>query len=259
MSKQPIFTEERRNKILALLKEENKVLVTDLCKAFSVSQATIRTDLNALERQGLLQRTHGGAMANAGASFERTSRQKQKLHSHEKMQIAKAAAELVHPGDTISLDTGTTTACMVPFLSKIPKLTVLTADIKIASLLEHYPDVTVIVAGGLLRSGFSCTTGAATNHMISTFNVDKAFMATNALSEEGILSTPYTEQAEVKRTLIATAAKKILLCDSSKLGQKSLVNFAKLNDFHFLLTDKSADPSFLSTISRSFRVTVKTI
>ena len=259
MSKQPIFTEERRNKILALLKEENKVLVTDLCDAFAVSQATIRTDLNALERQGLLQRTHGGAIANAGASFERTSQQKEKLHSREKTQIAKAAAELVHPGDTISLDTGTTTACMVPFLAKIPKLTVLTADIKIAALLEHYPDITVIVAGGLLRSGFSCTTGAATNHMISTFNVDKAFMATNALSGEGVLSTPYTEQAEVKHMLIATAAKRILLCDSSKMGQKSLVNFAQLEEFQTLITDKAADPAFLQTVSTKFKVSVQTV
>ena len=258
MSKQPIFTEERRNKILALLKEQNKVLVTDLCDTFDVSQATIRTDLNALERQGLLQRTHGGAIANEGASFERTSKQKERLHSREKVQIAKAAVELVHPGDTISLDTGTTTACMVPFLAKIPKLTVLTADIKIASLLERYPDITVIVAGGLLRSGFSCTMGAATNHMISTFNVDKAFMATNSLSDEGILSTPYTEQAEVKHTLISTSAKRVLLCDSSKLGQKSLVNFATLDDFQYLVTDKGADPSFLESVSSNFKTTVQT-
>ncbi|MBQ7726114.1 MAG: DeoR/GlpR transcriptional regulator, partial [Clostridia bacterium] len=95
MSRQPIFTEERRNRILQVLKEQNKVLVTELCKIFSVSQATIRTDLNALEKQGLLQRTHGGAIIHVGASFERTSRQKEQLHADEKMRIAKAAAELV--------------------------------------------------------------------------------------------------------------------------------------------------------------------
>ncbi len=242
MPKQPIFTEERRNKILELLKEKNKVLVPQLCKTFSVSQATIRTDLNVLEKQGLLQRTHGGAIINAGASYERTYRQKEQLHFDAKARIAEAAAELVNDGDTISIDTGTTTACMVPFLAKKSKLTVITTDIRIALALEHYPDISVIVAGGLLRSGFSCTIGAMTNRFLSMFNVDKAFMATNGLSVNGALSTPYIEQAEVKKALIETAKERILLCDSSKLGQASLADFADLADFRYFITDREIDP-----------------
>lgn len=234
---QPLFAEERKKEILDLLEKQNKVFVPDLCDFFNVSPATIRTDLRILDNEGLLKRTHGGAVKLSKATYEPTSDFKLSQKSEEKKEIAEYAIQLIENSDTIALDTGTTTLELAKLLPSKHGLTVITNDIAIATFLEQNSDAKVIMLGGIIRRGFNCTAGSFAAKMMQPFNVDKAFIASNAFSFESGFSTPSTEQAEVKRAMIHSAAKVNMLIDSSKFNCIAFYRFAELEDIDQLITD----------------------
>lgn len=248
MSTEPIFAEERQNRILSMLKVKNKLLVNELCELFAVSPATIRNDLNYLEKQGLLKRTHGGAISGAKAGFEPTSLQKLETNRDEKQRIAVRAAEMIDNGDTVAIDTGTTTYYLAEQLVGKRDVTIVTPDIRIATLLEGFPGITVILVGGTLRKGFSCTIGSIANQMLSALHVDKVFLATNAVTPLGELCTPDIEQSQVKKTLLGMGGQTILICDSSKFGAHSFAKFGMLTEIDVLITDSNIDRTVLTQL-----------
>jgi len=249
MAQEPIFMEERQNKILSLLNSQKKLLVNDLCDFFSVSPGTIRNDLNQLERLGLLKRTHGGAiLPEMKSGYEQTSTQKENTNLEQKISIADYAVNLIDDDDIIALDTGTTTYCLAKQLLHKKNLTVVTNDIRIATLMEEFQNTSVILVGGILRKGFCCTTGSIANDLLSSLNVDKVFFSTNAVDPEGNLCTPDLEQAQTKRALIAMGRQSILLCDSSKFNSYSFARFGSLNDIETVITDDHIDTETLSTL-----------
>ena len=250
MTNETIFAEERQNKIMAELKDKNKLLVNELCEKFGVSSATIRNDLNQLEKRGMLKRTHGGAIPSGKAGFEPTSVEKTEVNRTQKERIARRAANLIENGDTVAIDTGTTALCLARELSGKRGVTVVTSDIRIACLLEEYAGITVIIAGGTLRRGFSCTIGAMTNSALKKLRVDKAFIATNAVNSSGELCTPDIEQAQVKKSLIDMATSVILICDSSKFGAQSFAKFAALSDVDAVITDNGIDGATLEKLNK---------
>lgn len=235
-----LFTEERRRRIVELIHERGKLTVNELCHLLNVSPATIRTDLRELDREGLLVRAHGGALENSGAGFEQISSKRSRQNLSAKRAIGSAAATLVHDGDTVLIDTGTTTFELARLLASRRGVTVVTNDIAIARTLEEAPRVEIVLLGGSLRKGYHCTVGVATQGMADGFRVDKAFMATNSLSVAGGAATPDLQQAETKKAMIAIARKVILLCDSSKLGKESFARFAELEDIDTLITERIA-------------------
>jgi DeoR family transcriptional regulator, fructose operon transcriptional repressor len=239
--KETVFAEERKNKILQLLNENKKLLVPELCDVFHVSPATIRNDLRELENCGLLQRTHGGALSNPKTRFELNSYQKEISQLTEKQLIARYSAGLVEDGDTIAIDTGTTTLEFAKMLGSKRDITVVTNDIQIASQLEQSANATVIFIGGILRKGFHCTVGPAAVRMLSEFSVDKAFMATNGISLEKGLTTPDMNQAEIKKAMIQIANEIIVLCDSSKFGNNAFVQVAPVSAISRIITDQNID------------------
>ena len=249
MQSELIFAEERQNKILSMLKICDKLLVSDLCEEFSVSPATIRNDLNFLEKRGLLKRTHGGAISCSKSNFELTSIQKEHSNSKQKQLIAEYAVNLIEDGDTIALDSGTTAYFLAELLSKKKNLTVVTTDTRISQILENYPDISVILAGGTIRKGFSCTVGTITNTVLSSLHVDKVFMATNSVTSNGFLCTPNIEQANVKQTLISMGSQVFLLCDSSKFGTHSFAHFGNIKDIDLIITDSDINTNFVSYIN----------
>lgn len=242
MANELIFAEERQNKILEMLKLREKVLVNELCEEFSVSTATIRNDLNQLEKAGLLKRTHGGAMSATKATFEPTSSEKLLKNYDKKQRIAECASKFIENGDTVAIDTGTTTYCLAELLLGKKNVTVVTTDIKIATLLESAEGISVVLAGGMLRKGFSCTIGAVTNSILSSFNVDKVFIASNAVSDSGDICTPDIEQAKVKQTLISMGSQVFLLADSSKFESHSFARFGNISEVDTVITDSGIDP-----------------
>ena len=236
-----MFVEERQSAILKLLKREKTLLVPQLCDYFHVSSATIRNDLNELEAKGLLKRTHGGCMLGTRAGFEQQIDQRMTVQNDEKQAIGRLAATLVEDGDTIAIDTGTTAQIFAAQLTEKHHLTVVTTDMRIAAMLEEKTDAAVILAGGTVRHGYHCTIGPMTVICLSQLRVDKCFMAANGITAEHGLSTPDLQQADIKRRMIAMAGQVICLCDSSKIGSDSFVNFAPIDSIQTLVTDSGID------------------
>lgn len=240
-SKEPLYAEERKIKILELIKDNDKVSVMQLCDYFNVSGATIRNDLRELESSNLLTRTHGGAMFKSKTGFELDSQHKEGHHQSEKERIAETALELIEDGDTIILDTGTTTLELAKRLSSKRNLTVVINDIQIARCLEEIEDINIIFIGGAIRKKFHCTVGTLGTKMISELAVDKAFMATNGISLKKGATTPEINQAETKKAMISIANKIIILCDSSKIGRSSFAQFADMQQVDIIITDRGIE------------------
>jgi DeoR family fructose operon transcriptional repressor len=257
-SKDIVFAEERKKRILSLLKENSKILVPDLCKHFDLSPATIRNDLRELANAGLLQRTHGGAIVLEQTSYELNTYQKVVKCMEEKRAIAKYAASLVRDGDSIALDTGTTSMELAKQLCGKSNLTVVLNDIDIARFLEDNSSFNIVLVGGTLRRNYHCLTGSMTVRDIQSFGVDKAFIATNGISAKSGLSTPDINIAEVKKALIDIALEVIVICDNSKLGSVAFAKFAPIKMVDLLITDNNADPDELKAISEC-GVNVKTV
>ncbi len=237
MKKNLIFAEERKRQILLLLEQQEKLLVPDLCMRFQVSPSTIRNDLKELAQAGKLKRTHGGAISASQATYEPTYKEKENKNRSLKSEIARLALEYIKDGDTIALDTGTTTMELAKLLGKKKKLTVLLNDLNIALYLGQNTDCNVIVLGGNLRASHGCTVGSITTELLATLNIDTAFLATNSFSFENGFTTPDLTQAAVKRQLIRSSQKRIILCDSTKLNSSCLARFADLSDFQVFISD----------------------
>jgi DeoR family fructose operon transcriptional repressor len=238
-----LFVEERKMKILERIEEYRKATVAELCEHFKVSSATIRNDLRDMESSGLLIRTHGGAMVKTKTGLESDMSQRKVQNLEGKRKIAEAAIRLVEDGDTIILDTGTTTFELARLLGGKRDITVVTNDLAIALLLEDFESVKVVFMGGIVRRKFHCTVvyGPSGMDTLSGLAVDKAFMASNSFSIEKGASTPDINHAETKKLMMSIAARVILLFDASKMGRNSFALFAPLDRIDAIVTDSLRD------------------
>ena len=232
-----MYLEERQEKILAILKEKRKISVGEMSEHFNVSGATIRTDLRLMEESGQLTRTHGGAILRTRASFEMGSDLRQSLNIDAKARIGERAAQLVEDGDIIVLDTGTTTLHIAHHLRERKNLTVITNDFAIARALEEASGVQLVLLGGMVKKGYHCVIPAAGGQMMDHLNVDKAFMAVNGISLKQGACVADIMLAESKHTIIEHASQVIVVCDSSKLGNTSLAQFARCDQVDMLVVD----------------------
>ncbi|WRS27942.1 DeoR/GlpR family DNA-binding transcription regulator [Oscillospiraceae bacterium MB08-C2-2] len=237
----PLFAEERRDHILRLLEERAKITVPELCLHFSVSPATIRTDLRGLESEGRLRRTHGGAVPVSNPGLGANLPGHTVICLEEKRRIARYAASLVDEGDTIAMDTGSTLMELAKELVNKQNLSVITNDTEIALFLENHSTAEIFLVGGSLRREYHCTTGPLAVSMLSGLNVDKAFIASNAFLPDKGFTTPLIDQAEIKRSMMRIAAQTIMLMDSSKIGKISFLKFADLAEVDKLITDRRMD------------------
>jgi DeoR family transcriptional regulator, fructose operon transcriptional repressor len=247
MKKEQIFVEERKRNILEFVDLRKKVTVAELCSRFGVSSATIRSDLRDLEKVGGLVRTHGGAIVRGQARFEPDSLEKGVQRLAEKRKIASLALRTIEDGDTIVIDTGTTTLELAELLDSKSNITVLTNDLMIALRLEQHPSATVHFLGGVLRKRFHCTVGSKAEEALQSLTVDKAFMGANSFSIEKGAGTPDLQQAELKRRMMSIATKVFLMVDSSKMGKYSFACFAAPSEIDCLVIDAIAKED-LSTL-----------
>lgn len=233
-----VFAEERKELILNLINQQEKVYVSEISKTFKVSTSTIRNDLNELEKDGKLIRTHGGAISSEYAEIELKTEQKKVKNTSNKIKIATKALDYISDGEIILLDTGTTTGHLATLLKNIRNITVITNDIEIAIVLEEAQGLNVILIGGMLRKGFHCTIGMFAQNILKDITVDKAFIATNGIDIATGLYTPDVNQAEAKKRMIKCARECYLLSDSTKIGRKAFVKFADFNEFNMIITDE---------------------
>jgi DeoR family transcriptional regulator, fructose operon transcriptional repressor len=239
MAEPPLFVEERKMRIIEFVEEHRKATVAELCEHFGMSSATIRNDLRDLENSNLVLRTHGGVMVKTKTGLELNSNQKVDQHLEAKKRIARAALAMIEDGDTIILDTGTSTLELARLLGERRGVTVVTNDLSIALVLEQQPETTTVFMGGIVRKNFHCTVsiGDAGAQIMPGLVVDKAFMGTNGLSLNRGATTPDISTAQTKKVMVTMASAVVVLCDSSKLGRDSFAQFAPFDQIDTIMTE----------------------
>ena len=238
-----MLNEERRRAILESLKRDGRVLVLELARRFNTSQVTIRKDLEVLHAQGMLHRTHGGALpARDGALEDPTLREKEKLHHKEKLRIAQAAARKVQEGQVVILDSGTTTTEIAKVLRSCRNLTVVTNAVNIAAELSR-TSVDVILTGGTLRKNSFSLVGPIAEETLRRLNADLLFLGVDGFDVHYGLSTPNLLEAKVNRVMVEVAKRKIAVCDASKFGRRSLSQIVPPSALDEVITDRGIPPS----------------
>jgi DeoR family transcriptional regulator of aga operon len=233
-----LLNEERRRAIVAALNRDGRVLVKDLGAHFQVSQITIRKDLEVLQGRGLLHRTHGGALVpSSGALSDPSLQEKEKLHRTEKMRIAQAAVRLVEEGQSILLDSGTTTMAIARALRHFRKLTVITNAVNIAAELAN-SEIEVILTGGTVRKNSFSLVGPLAEETLRHLSADTLFLGVDGFDTRLGLSTPNLQEAKVNRVMVEISRKVVAVCDSSKFGRRSLSTIVPPNAIHHVITDK---------------------
>lgn len=237
-------TVERRDSIIQILYNEGKVRVDRLSEKFSVTSVTIRNDLDFLERKGILHRTHGGALLRKNVYEDPTLEEKQKLHTREKQRIGQKAVDLIKDGDSILLDSGTTTLEIARRLKGKENLTIMTNAIKIALDLATKDDVTVMLTGGTIRRESYSLVGPDAEAAIRNYNFDKLFLGVDGLDLKYGLTTPNPMEAQLNRMMVQKASEVIAVTDSSKLGRHSFSHICELDEIGTIITDNNIMPEF---------------
>jgi DeoR family transcriptional regulator of aga operon len=233
-----LLNEERRRAILNTLNREGRVLVKALAEEFQISQITIRKDLEVLQERGLLHRTHGGALTpHNGALSDPSVQEKEKLYRAEKTRIAQAAVRLVEEGQSILLDSGTTTMAIARTLRHFRKLTVITNAINIAAELAN-TEIEVILTGGTVRKNSVSLVGPLAEETLSHLSADILFLGVDGFDTRLGLSTPNLQEAKVNRVMVEISQRVVAVCDSSKFGRRSLSTIVPPNAVHQVITDK---------------------
>jgi DeoR family transcriptional regulator, fructose operon transcriptional repressor len=238
-----LFSDERQEEILALIRQEKRVSVTSLADRFAVVGETIRRDLAELENRGLIRRVHGGAIPVERVVFEPPIEARHDLMRPEKERIALAAlAELPSEGSAF-IEAGSTTSFLAGMLPADCSLTIVTNGGYIASSLARHPNLTVLAVGGRVRPrSLACVDDWALE-TLSRLRVTVAFLGTNGLSVENGLTTPDPAEAAVKRAMLSIAPYTVLLADHSKIGVASLLRYGELNQIDTLITDSGLPQS----------------
>lgn len=237
-----MYAAERRAALAERLEQHGRVSVVDAAGDFGVSGETVRRDLAALERRGLARRVHGGAVARSSVqAVELDLREREARQSPQKQRIAAAALAFLPPVDgSIIVDAGTSTAAIIGLLPDEHTLTAVTHGIAAAAQLSRLEQVDLHVIGGHVRGATGAAIGAGTVAAYEMVGVDVAFIGANGLSVERGLTTVDFGEAAVKRTIVARAARTVVLADSSKLDTDYLVTFAPLTSVDVLVTDADA-------------------
>lgn len=233
---------ERRQQILQLLEDKGVISVPDLSARFGVSESTIRRDLQKLAQEGLLQRTHGGAISASEERAWDALEAKNDPHLELKRRIGRAAARLINPGDTICLQAGSTTLQVARHLKGKEDLTVITNDIYVGRELARYPGITVHLSGGTLRKDSRVLVGPLAEQTMSQFHVDKAFLGITAISLTEGLSNSDLLDAQIKVAMIRVAREVIVVADHHKLGRVHFAHVAPITAIHKLVTDDGISP-----------------
>jgi DeoR/GlpR family transcriptional regulator of sugar metabolism len=245
-----LYPTERQQKTLSLLNQAGRVTVADLSQMFAVSEVTIRADLQSLAAQGLIVRTHGGAvLASSTPELSLTVRREQRVL--EKERIGIAAAEWVEDGDSIFLDGSSTALMLARQLTQRRNLSVLTHNLAVAQAFIEAPDVAVIVTGGVLRQDTASMMGLEGLAVLRKYNIKTGFFGAHGLSFPEGLTDVSAGEAAVKQAVVALCRQVIAMIDATKWGRVGLASFARPEDSHRIITDQQA-PTDLVEQARAF-------
>ncbi|MCF6269958.1 MAG: DeoR/GlpR family DNA-binding transcription regulator [Melioribacteraceae bacterium] len=228
---------DRRTKILDILEIDGQAKVPFLSKKFDVSEVTIRNDLEQLEQKGLLIRTRGGAFKAQKVGMDYNLATKREKNHKEKELIGKRASKLINNGETIILDSGTTTMQIAKNLSNVKNLTVISNALNVVSQLVNFPEVKVIVPGGRLRKESLSLIGHSAEEELKNYYCDKLFIGVDGIDASFGISTPNAEEAHLNRIMITIAKEVIVVADSSKFLKRSFAFISTMDKITSIITD----------------------
>ncbi len=236
-AKSRLTQRQRREAMREELLKADEVSIEELAGRFDVSGMTVRRDLELLEARGDVIRTHGGAALARRLTFEFSFRQKQNHNSSAKSRIAERAAGYIEDGQVVILDTGTTTLEIARRLMGRRDVTVITTSLAIVSALQFAAGVRVVLLGGFLRGGSPDLHGPLTEQNVEMFRADVAFMGADAVDLDGNTYADDLQVVNLDRKMAASAAKVIVVADSSKFGRTGMCRIFGAEDYNLMISD----------------------
>lgn len=233
---------ERQEQILQLLSGNGALRVGDLAKALYTSEATVRRDLSAMEKQGLVRRVYGGVVP---AKEDMPLDFRSKENTAAKREIAAKAARLIREGDTVFLDASSTAQHLIPHLSHFRELTVITNSLRVLEALSAGPH-RLLSTGGEVISRNMALVGRAAESTLENLAPSIAFFSAQGLSECGEITDSSEEETALRRAVLRRAVRRVFLCDSSKLGKQYLYRLCHLRDVDDVIADRALPPDILS-------------
>lgn len=228
---------QRKEKIIEMLKEDGSAKVAELARIFKVTEVTIRQDLEKLETEGLIIREHGGAYLKNVADQVQSFSLANQENLDKKAIIAQKCLDFIEDGDTIILDSGSTTTEIAKLLRGHKNLTVITNALNIALLLGVEPNIEVIMTGGEFKPPTLSLTGQKAADFFKGLNVQKLFLATAGISLKSGLTYPSISDLVVKKAMIEAAETTYLVADSTKMGKNALASLGALSLIDYIITD----------------------
>lgn len=228
---------ERRQHILSLVHRDGRVLVSELSESLGISPITIRKDLDHLETQGLVQRTHGGALSPQNSTMLDPSLKEKEHHQiREKERIAAAAAKMVTNDQCILLDSGSTVTMVARALREFSNLTIVTNAVNIATELSD-SNFEIILTGGTLRKNSFSLVGPMAEDMLAQIRADILFLAVDGFDPKIGIMTPNVLESRVNRAMVKASRKVVAVCDSTKFSRSSMALIVPPTAVHTVITD----------------------
>ncbi len=236
---------ERKNEILATLQKEQRVLVSELSQKYGVTEETIRRDLEKLEKEGFVKKTYGGAVLNNNTNVDLPLRIREKTNKKEKIVIARVVSSLIEEGESIMLDSSSTSLMVAKDLKQMKKLTVITNSVEVLVELSGSKGITVISTGGTLRDSSLSLVGKTAEKTLANFNVDKAIISCKGIDIEKGITESNEAEAEIKNVMRSCAKQTILAIDNSKFDNVSFTRVDDLKAGDIVATDMLEDEKWI--------------
>jgi DeoR/GlpR family transcriptional regulator of sugar metabolism len=247
---QKMFGPERRNIILDKLLEQKRVTIKELSNLIKVSEATLRTDLTKMEEEGLLKRTHGGAILEEQMDNDTSFSTREQKNRVEKSAIAKEALSLLSNGQCIMLDASSTALELARMLNDTNmRLTVVTSGINTALELNNHPNITVILLGGIVKKGSYALEGTLGLSILNQIHIDIMFTSANGFSIESGLTDFSMYEVELKKSVVKASSKIVALLDHTKFKKNSIASFASTDEIDIIITNTEMPAEYVNKLT----------
>lgn len=231
-----MLSEDRKQQILDLIRKDGSVRVANLSQLFDVSEVTVRNYLTDMESEGLLTRTHGGAISSYKPYCSMNFNQRLQTNFQEKDIIAQKTAEMIEPNDTIMLNSGTTTLLVFRHLPADYHLNIITNSISIALEASANPNYNVVLIGGSVNTKYQFTFGSDATAILKNYYADKLILSVDGIDLNGGFSTYYNEAVDIDKQMLKQSSVSIIAADCSKFNRNALVRISELSTADFIVT-----------------------
>lgn len=236
---------ERRNEIAAKLASNGKVIVSELAREFSVTEETIRRDLDRLEKDGVATKTYGGAVSSSTSSIDIPYRVRLGVNVDKKKAIAEKVAALISDGQRVMLDASSTAIYVTRAIKNKKNITVITNSVEILLELAEKSDWTVFCTGGVLKEGALSLTGSSAERMIRGYHVDIAVCSCKGIDMKFGITDSNEKDAQIKQAVFASAERRVLALDIDKFDRKSFVKVCDAFDVDTVVTDQKPSDTWV--------------